>query len=140
MKLKAMIFPPDTVIFKEGSQGNQMGLIVSGKVKVFKSINGDEILLGKLGKNEFIGEMSLFSGNPRSASVATLEETHIAIFTIEDYLAKVKESPDFSCLLIRELARRLTVTHRIIEHLEGVKKSYELIYGKQDNKGIELDS
>ncbi len=139
MKLNATVFPPDTLIFREGAQGSQMGLIISGRVKVFKKLNGDELILGKLGKNEFIGEMSLFTGNPRSASVRTLEETRIAIFTLEDYLTKVKENPDFSCLLIREMARRLTVTHRIIEHLEGVKKSYELIYGKQDEREMDID-
>lgn len=134
MKLKTTIFPPDTTVFTEGSVGNNMGLIISGKVKVFKKINGNEILLGKLGKNEFIGEMALFTGEPRSASITTLEETRIAIMTMDDFLNKVKENPEFASMLVREMARRLTVVHKIIEHLEGVKKSYELIYGSQNSE------
>jgi len=133
MKVNTTIFPPDTTIFTEGSVGNEMGLIISGKVKVFKKINGNEIVLGKLGKNEFIGEMGLFTGEPRSASVITLEETHVAIMTMDDFLSKVKENPEFASMLIREMARRLTVAHKIIEHLEGVTKSYELIYGAQNS-------
>lgn len=56
------------IIFEEASTGNEMYFILSGKIRVYKTINGEEVLLGRFGQHDFFGELSLLLETERSAS------------------------------------------------------------------------
>jgi len=69
------IFAPGEVIVREGQEGNSMYLIVRGSAIVQIDDNGQKRTINRLKTNDFFGEMSLLTGEPRSASVVTEEET-----------------------------------------------------------------
>jgi CRP-like cAMP-binding protein len=57
------------VLFKEGDKGDAVFVVVSGEVEVLKrSQAGQERTLAKLSPGAVVGEMSLISSSPRSAS------------------------------------------------------------------------
>ena len=72
-------FPRNTVLINEGDVGDALYVILSGRVKVFSSNEaGREFVIDFHGAGEYVGEMTL-DGEPRSASVMTVEPTTCAV-------------------------------------------------------------
>jgi small-conductance mechanosensitive channel/CRP-like cAMP-binding protein len=74
---KTRIYAPGEAIVRKGQEGSSMFVIIRGSVKVQVPENGFQKTLSQLGENDFFGEMSLLTGEPRSASVIAEEETEV---------------------------------------------------------------
>lgn len=103
--------PRRTVVFQEGDLSDQIYGVLSGRLKVYLSdADGREIALDLLGPGQIFGEMSL-DGQPRSASVMTLEPSRVVIVQKEAFRAHLATHPDAGfallCLVIRR-ARNLS--------------------------------
>lgn len=123
-------FSAGQVVFKEGEKGSEMYFIVSGRVSVFKTINGEKIELAVLTKGDFMGEMTLFLNEPRSANAIAVEDTQVAVLNKELLLGEIQTNPQFAYGMIHILLKRIKGTQEIIGKLEGIKKSYEIMYGR----------
>ncbi len=66
---------PGEVLIRQGEPGREFILIADGKVRIER--NGK--VLAHLGPGEFIGEMALLDGQPRSASAITEEPSSILV-------------------------------------------------------------
>ena len=71
------VFAPGEAIVRMGREGNSMFVIVRGSVKVQVPENGYPKTVNELRENEFFGEMSLLTGQPRSATVVAKDETEV---------------------------------------------------------------
>src|SRR5262245_15387031 len=99
-------FPKNTVIVREGERTDSLYIIVSGRVKIYVSEEGKEIVLGESGPGEYFGEMVLDEG-PRSASVMTLVPTVFLVVAKDDVREFVRQSPEFALHLILKLIKRV---------------------------------
>ena len=80
------ILQPGQPIVKQGDTGQSVYVIASGSVKVWTlAPSGERLDLAILRANEFFGEMSFLTGNPRTATVETAEDAVILEVT-EDKL------------------------------------------------------
>ena len=67
---------PDEVIFEEGETGDRCYVIHSGGVKVVRRFSdGRRMTLAHLGPGAVFGELALFAGERRSATIQTTEDT-----------------------------------------------------------------
>lgn len=99
-------YPARTLLIQEGDQGDNIYLVLSGRLRVFSSDNrGKEITLGVYGAAEYVGEMSL-DGGPRSASVETLEPTVCSVVTRQLLREHIAAHPDFAFDMMARLIRR----------------------------------
>ena len=64
-------------IFKKGTVGEEMYVILEGKVKI---VDEDQVL-ATLGKGEMFGEMALFSEEPRNATAVAEESSSFFLLT-----------------------------------------------------------
>lgn len=62
------VFSDGEMIFCEHEPGEELYIIKEGKVEIYKSSSGEEILLSVLGEGDIFGELSIVSHKPRSAS------------------------------------------------------------------------
>ena len=99
-------FPKNTVVVTEGDRTDSLYIIVSGRVKIYVSDEGKEIVLGESGPGEYFGEMVLDEG-PRTASVKTLVPTSFLVVPKEDFREFVTKSPEFALHLILKLIKRV---------------------------------
>ena len=107
-KMISRAYKKGQMILLEESQGETFFIIVSGAVKVTRlSDDGREVILAILGESDFFGEMSLLSGEVRSANVVTLEKTKALTLNTVDFLGTLELYPKVSINLLRELAIRL---------------------------------
>jgi signal transduction histidine kinase len=97
-----------TVICQEGDPGETLYLIESGQVAVVKEVgSGRPTLLGYRGAGELIGEMSVVSEQPRSASVITVEGTELLSIGAAEFSALMAERPGIGWAVLNVLNDRL---------------------------------
>lgn len=120
-------FQKGNVIIEENSKGDEIYFIKSGKVRVLKNIDGKIIKLAELGKNTFFGEMSMFLGSKRSATVEAVEDTTVEIGNKLTFLSTIKNNPEKAVMIISTLANRLKEAHNIIGDIEGQVSAYKLL-------------
>jgi CRP/FNR family transcriptional regulator, cyclic AMP receptor protein len=118
-------FPKSTILIAEGDVGDSLYIILSGRVKVYASnAAGREVVINFHGPGEYVGEMSL-DGEPRSASVVTLEPTTCAIVNRAQFRDFLAQNPDFAQHLIQ------TLIHRCRGATENVKSlALSDVYGR----------
>ena len=107
--LKTAEFPPSEIIVREGAPGVSMYVIKSGLVEVRKKdpATGIDFLVAQLGGGAAVGEMSLLTGKPRSATVTTVQPTVVFTLTRSDFRNLLTQHPEISLGLARILAERL---------------------------------
>ena len=153
------VLPPRTVIFERGDPGDSFWVIRSGGVRVFRSDNdGVEIALSKLGPGQSFGEMALLTGEARSASVETIEETQALVLPKDQFDRVLKSHPEVSLTFIKQLsgwlkkdeealeteARRLVAPPRMtwfdLALLLSVSVLFALVFNHANPNGIPLFS
>ncbi len=76
---RPMVIRECTVLFEAGDPGNGCYAVLEGSLKVsMMSIEGGEQLLAVLGPGSIVGELALFDGRNRSATVTALKQTKLA--------------------------------------------------------------
>src|SRR5436190_21429522 len=107
--LKTAEFTRSEVIVREGAPGVSMYIIKSGMVEVRKKdpSTGFDFLVAQLSEGAAVGEMSLLTGKPRSATVTTVQPTVVFTLTRADFRNLLTQHPEISLGLARILAERL---------------------------------
>src|SRR5881296_1667334 len=103
--LKTAEFPPAEVIVREGAPGVSMYIIKSGLVEVRKKdpTTGFDFLVAQLSEGAAVGEMSLLTGKPRSATVTTVQPTVVFTLTRADFRNLLTQHPEISLCLLNKL-------------------------------------
>ena len=78
-------------------------MIVSGTVSVTRA--GEYI--SKAGAGEFIGEMSVFDGETRSATVTAVDLVHVLSLERHELFQLMDEQPSLAIAMCQTLARRV---------------------------------
>jgi CRP-like cAMP-binding protein/uncharacterized protein (DUF2225 family) len=107
---KVTQFEPNDIITEEGENSDSMFLILKGTAGVYKNYNlGTEKKLDILKSGAFFGEMSLFLGSKRAATVVA--ESPTAILTIERINARqvFAAEPEITLFIMETLFERLNI-------------------------------
>ncbi len=110
-------YPKNTVFITEGDSSDSVFVILTGKVKVFiADTEGHEMILDIQGPGEYVGEMAL-DGNPRSASVMTLESTAFAVVARDPIREAIRRDPDFALDIIAKIIDRARLATNSVKDL-----------------------
>ncbi len=96
------------VIVREGDPGDQLYLLLEGRVRVFKnygSSNEDE--LRDLTAGSYFGEMAILGGGERLATIVTLERSHLVSLDGDSLRELLIQMPDISFEIFRVLVDRV---------------------------------
>lgn len=75
-----LVFEPGEVLIREGDQGGAMYLVMQGKVRVETSGARGAVPLAELGRGACLGEVSLLTGSPRTATVTAVGPVQVVAF------------------------------------------------------------
>jgi sigma-B regulation protein RsbU (phosphoserine phosphatase) len=139
----------DTILEDE-SEGEELFLLVEGRVKILKKTKlGEEKLLALLHPGDFFGELELVDGRPRSAKVIALDGCVTYTLKKTDFEYLLRESHTFTARLMQVLSLRLRALNNhfikdLAQHEEQtvleLKKLEQLIEAtKNVNSTLELD-
>ena len=105
-------------LFEEGASGNQLYVILDGKIKLTRAAaDGRENLLSVLGPGEMFGELSLFGPRPRTASAIAVTDSRLAALAHDDLRSWLTGRPDVALHLLQALAQRLRRANDVMADL-----------------------
>lgn len=115
--LRRMTIRAGEVLFREGDEGTALYIIHQGRIKISMSKMLDKLTLAILGPGEFLGEMALLDGQPRSADVVALEETQLYALNRKDFLVFLKNNDNAVFNILRALSMRLRKTDNLLAEM-----------------------
>lgn len=101
-------YSPGCILCREDAAEFIFYILLSGEVKVSKTINDAEVrLLKVLHPGDFFGEMALIHNAPRAATVETLSPVTVLEIRKKDFEALLQKNSSVSLAMVREVSRRL---------------------------------
>jgi CRP/FNR family cyclic AMP-dependent transcriptional regulator len=110
-------FSAGEVLFREGERGDEMYVIQSGLVRIVKRVGGEYRSLATLGRGEFIGEMAILNGRPRTATALVLEDARCLVIDAATLEQMLNDNAEIALRLVKKLARRLDSADEMIQML-----------------------
>jgi small-conductance mechanosensitive channel/CRP-like cAMP-binding protein len=103
---EARTYAPGEPIVRRGQQGNSMFVIISGGVKVQIPEKTYQKTINNLKENDFFGEMSLLTGEPRTATVIATEETEVLRIDKEGLKPIFENNPPLVQSIVEQIEER----------------------------------
>ncbi|MEW5420330.1 Crp/Fnr family transcriptional regulator [Amorphus sp. 3PC139-8] len=99
---------PGKTLFTAGDPGNGFYVVLDGSLKVcVTSCAGSEQLLAMLGPGSVVGELSIFDGRPRSASVIAVKPTRLAFIEKSTFERFADDNPGVYRHILTIVGQRL---------------------------------
>ena len=108
-------FQPEQIIFLEGDDSQDLCMLVSGTVDIYK---GDKKIRQVTRKGAFFGEISFFMGGKRTASVKAQNEVEIICIPKEEINDFLQDHPEAAKEITKRLARWLDEATLIVHGLK----------------------
>jgi CRP-like cAMP-binding protein len=109
--VRVSFFKDDEIIIEEGSQGAEFYRLVSTQGGLRVTIAGQEV--SRIEKpGEFFGEIAGLLNMPRQATVASMGESAVEVYSIDDLDVIIRDYPDVALQMMRTLVSRLVDANR----------------------------
>lgn len=136
------------LLFSEGDGCRGLHIIVSGKLRIFKSsVSGREQVLAVEGPGGSVAELPVFDGAPYPASVSAVEDSQILFISRDDFRSFCLAHPEVALKMLAVVGARLRRLVGIIEELSFTTVRQRLASvlvklaqgdGKRTGGGIEI--
>jgi len=104
-------------LFHVNDPGDSLYVVRTGEVEIFfKNDTGERIVLEVAGRGDFFGELALFDGGPRSASVVATEDTEVFRLSHSHLEAFIHAHPGAAMAILASMARRMRVSADRLRH------------------------
>lgn len=101
---------PNQILFQEGEEGDEFYIILAGKLEVYSERL--QIPLATREKGDFLGEMSLFLGIPRSATIRAIEPSIVFVL----------DRDNLQTILANQQALADRISEEIVKRKEELKR------------------
>lgn len=123
-------YPAATTLLRKGEPGNAFYVLLDGVIEIVqRDEGGGENVLASLQRGDCLGEMSLITGNPISATARTQAQVTVLRVSRDNFPHLLSAIPALNFKLAKTLAQRLAKTGSWIadELKKGVMGKFELI-------------
>lgn len=106
------------VIFNEGEIGDQLYIVLSGKVKLGRhAADGRENVVAILGPSDQFGELSVFDPGPRMSTATAVTDARLAVLSKQALHPWIAKRPEIAERLLQVFGRRLRRTEHMLADL-----------------------
>ncbi|BAU07026.1 MULTISPECIES: Crp/Fnr family transcriptional regulator [Fischerella] len=139
-------YPAGRAVLMEDAWGNAVYFVVSGWVKVRRTIGEDSVALAILGRGDFFGEMAILDESPRSTDVIALSTVKLLSISRERFIHILFKDPQLHHRMLQLMVRRLrhaNVRLQMRSAPPAVKLAHTLVslgesYSEESSKGREI--
>jgi len=103
-------------LFTEGEDGHLMFVLTTGRAEVIVNNRVVDTLL----HGNIVGEMSIVSPGPRSATVVASTDCQFVAIDEKRFLYLVAQAPYFAIHVMRVMAERLRYTSKLVPPIEDI--------------------
>jgi hypothetical protein len=112
---RTLTIPAGTEIVREGEDPDAAYIITRGWCEAYRVEGGRKQSLCKMGPGDVFGEISIFTKQPRTATVVALDEVHLTEITLET-LERECGPRSWMNALVKALAKRFVdIDHQLSE-------------------------
>jgi small-conductance mechanosensitive channel/CRP-like cAMP-binding protein len=108
-RMRMIIYGPGEVVLRQGDPGDSLYVVRAGSVAVQLGTNGAPKEVATLSAGQFFGEMSLMTGESRSATVVAKTDCECYIVDKEAFQEILQERPELAGIISDILSRRQVV-------------------------------
>lgn len=120
------VYDPGAQVFGEGEPGDFMYVVQSGVVELRRTINGVVRPIATMRQGDFLGEMALLLGSPRTATAVIVERAQLLAVDSSTFEAMLRDRAEIAVRMIRSFATRLAKANRQIELLLNPSASHRV--------------
>jgi len=113
------VFHDGEVIIRQGEPGECMYVVLEGHAEVVREHDGSDTHLATLGPGDFIGEMSLFERETRSATVRARGEVRMLTVDRRTLLGRIHEDPSLAMKVLERMSKRVRELNIEVARLNG---------------------
>ncbi len=136
-RMRAHRFSSGQTVVRQGEAGDSLFIIVEGTVSVqIRKEDAQIIEVARLGAGNFFGEMALLTGQDRTATIVTLNETYLFEIIKEDILPLLQRQPTVSKLISQVLTERQLLTKAKMGNLSQDPQTERDVIYKRMLRGI----
>ncbi|AFZ00352.1 Crp/Fnr family transcriptional regulator [Calothrix sp. PCC 6303] len=134
-------YPAGRAVLMEDSWGNAVYFVISGWVKVRRTLGDDYRALAILSRGDFFGEMAILDESPRSTDVIALSPVKLLSISKERFVQILFKDPQLHHRMLQMMVRRLRHVNMRLQMRSSppaVKLAYTLVL-LGDSYGQDLD-
>jgi CRP-like cAMP-binding protein len=118
-------YPRGSYLFKQNDTSQDLFIIQSGCVRIFKTEGNAEIDLDIVGNGMVVGEIASIDGGPRTASGYAIENTDVIVIPSSEFQRILSTVPDYLKKIALILVQRLRmVDTKINRSIEGDRTAH----------------
>jgi CRP/FNR family transcriptional regulator len=102
----------DEILFNEGEAGLSMFIVKKGSIKILKMGYLGETVIAQINPGEFVGEMAVIDGSPRSAAAKAAVNSELLELSLTNFSKLKEEHPQIAIKIMDLLLRILSVRLR----------------------------
>jgi uncharacterized membrane protein len=130
-------FAPGEVIIREGEPGDDFFVVLRGVARIaVRAADGNELVVGEAGPGGFFGELSMLTGEPRSARVQANEAVETLTLHRDQFLVFLEKHPQAAISVLMELGHRLHRTDSLLR--QAVSRNVNEMEEEQLTWGLRL--
>ena len=140
---------PRELLFRKGDVGDELFGILEGRLRATTaSAHGKELTFSVMGPGEVVGEIALFDGQPRSATVEAVDAARQIALQRGDFMRFLAAHPGLAPKLLAVLARRVRKVSGLVEDILFMKVPSRLarrlltlvrLFGRSEPNGQRID-
>ncbi|MFW5942065.1 MAG: ATP-binding protein [Chloroflexota bacterium] len=118
----------DEVLFSEGDAARGLYIVLSGELTISKEISGRHTVLARVQPGAFVGEISLLTGRPHTATVFAETDSRL-LFLKADLFEETLNASPVTRLIFGTMAERLRANEAMIQQHEKLSALGKLAAG-----------
>jgi signal transduction histidine kinase len=112
-----MSFRKGELVFSEGDMPRGLYIVLSGELTIIKQIVGRQSVLARIPPGAFVGEISLLTGVPHTASAYAEEDSRLLILGVHLFQDTLNASPVIR-IILETMAQRIRATEAMVQQQE----------------------
>lgn len=135
--MKPVNFASGEVIIREGEPGDDFFIVLEGHAKIaVRAGDGTEMVVGEAGPGGFFGELSMLTGELRSARVQAVEHVRTLTLQRNEFLQFLERHPQAAITVLMELGHRLHRTDSLLR--QSVSRNVNEMEDERLTTGLRL--
>jgi CRP-like cAMP-binding protein len=105
---RRLAFEPGQALVRQDEESDEGYVIISGCADVVVEAGAGPVKIAEVGRDDFIGDIAMFSDRPRSASVIATSRLEALVIKKAQLMDLLQHSPRMAIEILRVLANRLS--------------------------------
>ena len=103
-------WPAGSHVFKKGSPGEALYVVLSGEVRIYDEVDGQEVEIARTGPGKYFGEMSLLKDTTHTKNVQATEDSELLVITKEEFREMLESNADLAEHVLKTFEARRAET------------------------------